>query len=159
MAVVGAIFSVIGGIVGAIGAQQQAQAATAAADYNARVSDRNAAIVRNQAAADQMDKAVEHRRQLGAIRSAYGASGIDPAGSPLDVLEDTAMEQELEIRDVGYEGELRAIEQGDRATLYRMEAKAAKKSGAIGAISSIVGGVSGAAKSFTSSAGSSLLAS
>lgn len=157
--IIGAIASIAGGVVGAMGAQQSAQAQAAAANYNAKVSDRNAQVVRNQAAAEQMDKDFEHRRQLGAIRAAYGASGIDPAGSPLDVLQDTAMEQELEVKRVGYEGELRAIEQGDKATAFRMEAKAAKDAGAIGAISSIIGGVSGAARGFGGRAGSSLLSS
>jgi len=133
-----AVASVASGVVGAMGAQQQGAATAAAANYQAQVATRNATVARQQATAEADDQRRENRRQLGAIRAAYGGSGIEMAGSPLDVLEDTALEQELDVQRIGYRGELRAAGENDKATLSLMEAKNAKKAGQIGAVSSVL---------------------
>lgn len=147
--------SAVSGVIGALGAIQAANAQAAAAEYNAKVSERNAIIAdQNRQQALQSteiavtDKRRENRRVLAAMRAAYGTSGLEMAGSPLDVLEDTALEQELDTQRVSYEGRLRAREGAiqmlglrEDATLSRMEGKAAKTAGYIGAAGQLVGGV------------------
>lgn len=130
--------SIASGVVGAMGAMQQGKAASAAANYQAQVADRNAKIARQQATVEQDDQRRENMRQLGAIRAAYGGSGLEMAGSPLDVLEDTSIEQELDVDRIGYRGTLRALGETDKANLARAEAENAKSAGAIGAVSSIL---------------------
>ena len=138
VAALSAAASVASGVVGAMGAMQQGKAQSNAATYTAQVADRNAKIARQQADVEQEDQRRENMRQRGAIRAAYGGSGIEMAGSPLDVLEDTAMEQELDVERIGYRGTLRALGENDKANLARAEAENAKSTGAIGAIGSIL---------------------
>lgn len=138
VAALSAAASVASGVVGAMGAMQQGKAQSQAATYTAQVADRNAKIARQQADVEQEDQRRENMRQRGAIRAAYGGSGIEMAGSPLDVLEDTAMEQELDVERIGYRGALRALGENDKANLARAEAENAKSAGAIGAMGSIL---------------------
>lgn len=146
--------SAVSGVIGAVGAIQSANAQAAASEYNARVAERNRIIAdqnRKQAIQtsdiEMSDKRRENRRVLASMRAAYGTSGLDMAGSPLDVLEDTALEQELDVQRIGYEGRVRSREGAiqmlgltEDATLSRMEGKAAKTAGYIGAAGSLVGG-------------------
>lgn len=133
------------------------QAQANASVYEAQVAQRNAKIARNQAETDQEDQRRENRRQLGAMRAAYGASGLELSGSPLDVLADTAIEQELDVARIGYRGELRAIGEKDKADLALAAASNAKKAGSIGAITSVV--KTGASLLSSPSAKSALVAS
>lgn len=144
---ISAIFTAIGGVVSAIGAIQSANAQAAAAEYNAKINERNRIIAdQNRKAAvetaniDAEDSRRNNSRTLASIRAAYGASGLDMAGSPLDVLEDSALELELDTRRVEHEGRVRNREGGmqmqefsEKATLDRMEAKAAKTAGMLSA--------------------------
>lgn len=155
LAALSAAASVASGVIGAIGAIQSANASAAAAEYNARVQERNMVIAdqnRKQtidtAEIAASDKRRESRRVLASMRAAYGTSGLDMAGSPLDVLEDTALEQELDASRISYEGRVRGREGAiqmlglqEGANLSRMEGAAAKTAGYIGAAGSLVGGI------------------
>lgn len=145
--ILAAVGSVASGFIGAMGAIQAANAQAAAAEYQGKLQERNAAIIQQQTSAEMEDQRRENRRRLSALRVAYGASGFEMAGSPLDVLEDTAIEGELDVSKIEYQGKLRALEQTDNAELSRMEAKSAKKAGAIGAVGALVGGVTQAGTS------------
>lgn len=153
--------SLVSGAVSAYGAYQQGQAQAQAAEYNAQVADRNAALARQQASVEAEDTARAQRRQMGALRAAYGAAGIGLAGSPLDVIEDTAIEQSMDVRRVGYAGELKAIGMEEKAALFRMEADNARTSGTLGALAQGLGGLSSATSKFftpgSNTAGASLL--
>lgn len=147
--------SIGGGILSAIGTIQQANAAAAAQNYNAEIAERDAFVaeqnrqlIRRQAQIDAEDKRRENRRVMASIRTSYGASGLELAGSPLDVLEDTALEQELDVARIEYEGEIRAREGSlealglrETATLNRMGADASSKAGRIGAGAALLSGV------------------
>jgi hypothetical protein len=132
--------AIVGGVVSAIGAIQSANAQAAAAEYNAKVQERNRLAVLAQADAEASDKIRENKRINSRIRAQYGAAGIEMAGSPLDVIEDTAIEEELDVRRIRYAGELEGIQRRDQANLYRMEAKAAKTAGMFSAVGNILGG-------------------
>lgn len=159
---IGAVGSVVGGFVGAAGARQEGQAAYQAAQFNAMISEYNRQVAeRNkrqaiaQADVEGSDQIRVNRRQLSSIRAAYGASGLDLTGSTLDVMEDTAMEQELDVKRIKYKGEITAIGYEDegrqhqmKAQLSRMEGEAALRASKTKALSSIIGGVTGAASIF-----------
>lgn len=146
----------IGGTaISAIGAISAANAQARAAEYNARtaerdivVADQNRKLAIEQARIDAEDKRRENRRVLASMRASYGASGLELAGSPLDVLEDTAVEQELDAQRIEFEGRARGREGAlqmlglqESATLSRMEGRSARTAGIMGAIGT---GLSGA---------------
>jgi len=152
---VGTAMSVAGAVIGAVGTLQAGNAASASASYNAQVADRDVAVAdqnrksvleQTRIAAD--DKRRDNRRVLSSIRAQYGASGLSMAGSPLDVLQDTAVEQELDVRRTEYEGRVRGREGAlqmlglqEEGVLSRMEAKNARRAGRVGAVGSLASGV------------------
>lgn len=131
-----------------VGAVTSANATARAAEYNARtaerdivVADQNRQLAVSQAAIDAADKRRENRRVLASMRASYGASGVELAGSPLDVLEDTAVEQELDASRVEFEGRARGREGAlqmlglhEGATLSRMEGRGGRRGGTLNAI-------------------------
>ena len=110
IAIAGAVFSAISSI-------QQGQAAKAQGEYNAAVAQRNAGIARDQAGRDAEAQQRHSYRVLGAARAAYGASWITSEGSPMDVLESSAMEAELDRQNILYKGNLRAMGYEETAAL------------------------------------------
>jgi hypothetical protein len=148
------ILSLGGTVVGAVGAYTGAQANAASSEYNARVADRdrivadqNRKAILDQTRIDVQDKRRENKRVMASIRASYGASGVELAGSPLDVLTDTANEQETDTQRVDYEGRIRGREGAlqmlglsESSTLSRMEAKNYKRAGFWGAVGEGLGG-------------------
>lgn len=118
----------------------QAQAAKKEANYNAAISERNAGIARDQAAADAEAQGRFARQKIGAARAAYGASGVTQEGSPIDVLAMSAANAELDRQNILYKGELRATGYQDTANLDRMRGSSAVKRGYGEAASSILTG-------------------
>lgn len=153
--ILGAIASVAAGVVGYMGAQQAAEANAQAAEHNAKIAERNAAITEQnrqmavrQADIDAEDHRRETRRLMSSIRTAYGASGIEIAGSPLDVLEDTALERELDTSRIQFEGKVRSREGAiqalglkEEATLSKMRAENERSAGRYAAFGALLGGV------------------
>lgn len=135
------VLGIVGGAISALGAIQQGNAQAASAEYNAKVAKRNKSAVLAQTEAEIEDKKTENRRQLGSIRAAYGASGLMLDGSPLDVLEDTAVEQAYDVSKIRYQGAMKAEGYSEQAALFKLEAKSAKTAGWIGAGSAIIGGL------------------
>jgi len=149
------VFSIGGTVLSAFGVYQSAQANAAAADYNARVADRDRTVadqnrkaVLDQSRIDAEDKRRENRRVMASIRASYGASGVELAGSPLDVLTDTALEQETDTQRIEYEGRIRGREGAlqmlglsESAALSRAEKRNYKRSALPGALGVGFGGV------------------
>jgi hypothetical protein len=115
--------------VSAVQAIQAGRAAKKQSEFNAAVADRNAGLARDQAAADADAQRRHSQRVLGGIRAGYGASGITMEGSPLDVLEFSAANAELDRQNILYKGELRAMGYDDTAMLDRMRGDAAQSAG------------------------------
>lgn len=138
----------IGGVVSAVGQYSAQQAQAKGKEYEAKITERNARVARNQAQANADDIRRDTRRRLGTIRAAYGSKGFSLAGSAIDVLEDQSAEGELAAQRESYKGELAAVQQTDEAKLSRFEAKSLKRSATIGLIGSgfeIAGSVGGSA--------------
>lgn len=132
---------IVGGLISAVGSIAQASAASASAKYNAQVAERNKRAVTAQTINEVEDRRIKDRRVLGTIRAAYGANGFEMGGSPMDVIADTTLEQELDVAKVKYQGKMKAEGYGEQAVLFGMEAKAAKTAGWIGAASGLLGGL------------------
>lgn len=127
-------------VVAAVGAMSQAASARSAAKYNASIAERNAVVARQQAAVNEDAQRRAAYRALGRMRAGYGAAGVTVEGSPLDVLEDSAAEAELDALNIRYKGELTAMGYQDEATLQRMRGKAAMTAGIFKAGSALLGG-------------------
>ena len=103
------IIMAVGAAMSAAAAMQQAKAASDAADRNAEIAGQNATIARQQGVAAVDAQARAQRQQLGKMQANYGASGVDVgAGSPLDVLSDSASQATLDNLTTKYNYDLRA---------------------------------------------------
>ena len=131
---------IVGGLISAVGSIAQANAAAASAKYNAAVAERNRRAVLAQTSGEIVDQQIKNRRMIGTIRAAYGANGFEMGGSPMDVIADTTLEQELDVAKVRFTGRMKAEGYTEQATLFKMEAKAAKTAGFIGAASGLLSG-------------------
>lgn len=74
-------------VLGGIAAQQQAS-------FQAKIARQNAEIARQRGEAESVRIERDRRRRLGLLRASIGAAGLQPTGSPLDLLAEEAMEAE-----------------------------------------------------------------
>jgi hypothetical protein len=117
--------------------------------YKAEVAEKNAGIAQAQGQADADDTRRASRRRLAEMRAAFGSNGIDVAGSPLDVLSDSATEGELEAKRIEYQAGNRAEGYSQEAGVARSSSKVAKDSlsgiyasGALSMLGAAAGGTS-----------------
>ena len=100
--------AVVGAGVAVYGQVQQGQAAEASGEYNAKVAQ-NAAL---QAEMDSREnirrKRVENRRMLAMQRGRYAKSGVEEAGTPLEVMAETAGLLELDALEMGRQSRMEA---------------------------------------------------
>ena len=130
----------ISAAVGALGAVQEARASAAASEFNARVADNNAVIAEQNAAADERKQRRQASREMASSRARIGAAGVALEGSPLDVLEDQALEAELDALNIRYGGRLQARNYRSQAELDRSRARSARTQGFISAGTSLLNG-------------------
>lgn len=117
-----AAITAVSAFVSAQGQKAQAQAQSAMYDYEAAIAERNKIVAEQDrlqairtAQIEAEDKARENRRRLSSIRAAYGSSGLEMSGTPLEVLSDSAVEMALDERRIKYEGKVRGREGALRA--------------------------------------------
>lgn len=124
----------------AIGAIQQGNSAQAAANYNAAILDQNATVERQQAGAREDAKRREARMILGSQRAAFAQSGGGMGGSAADVMQESAINAELDALTLRYEGDLRARGMNAEAAGERFAGAQAQRQGYFSAAGSILGG-------------------
>jgi len=129
----------------AVSQMQQAKAQESAADYNAKLNKRNADIALQQGAADAEAQRRQNIMRFGAARAAYGAAGVTGDGSPLDVLESSAINMELDRQTILRNAKLKSMGYGESATLDEMSGANAKSAGQSGAVGIILSGATKAA--------------
>ena len=126
------VMKVVGTAVSAIGSIQQGNNAQRAANYNAQVAFNNAAAARHQAAEEAKREKRQGVKRMGAMRA------HDP--DKLDLLEDSAMEEELNFQTVLHGGEMQAIGYENTARLEIARGKAARATGYAGAAGALLSG-------------------
>lgn len=141
-------------VVSAVGAISSANAESAAAKHQAQIDERNRVLadqdrqlnVRTAQIAEE-DKRRENARRLSSLRNEMGSSGLELAGSPLDLLADTSIEMSLDERRIGFEGLVKnregAIEMqnyADSAAGNRAKAKNARTAGYYSAGAALLSG-------------------
>jgi hypothetical protein len=91
--------------------------------FDANVADRDAGVALDQAGAAQLRQARVARNTMGAMRAAYGAAGVTVEGSPLDVLEASASQAELDQQTIMYNAKLKVAGLTDTANLAKYASK------------------------------------
>lgn len=100
---VGSALSVGGQFLGAVSARNQAA-------FEADVARTNAINAQSQAAAEAVREERAGRRRMSQTRAAFGASGVQMDGSPLEVLGDSAMEEAENVDLIRHGGSQRSTE-------------------------------------------------
>jgi hypothetical protein len=144
------ILSIVGTVVSAVGSIASGLSASKADSYNAQIAEQNAMIARNNAEYMALKQQREARLRIGAEEAGYGASGITTEGSPLDVLESSTRNAELDRQAIIYQGQVRAAGYEDQATLDSMRADSDFQNG----IFKGIGGLAGGASNFLTKPGS-----
>lgn len=128
----------VGTAVSAYGQYQAGRAQKAARDYNARLAEQNAKIAQDKAAyeADRQ----EARVRAVMAKQRVGGRGITRAGTPLEMLRQTAMEGELDRLSIMYGGDIEAVNERAKAAAERMQGKAAYQAGVIGSTGTLLSG-------------------
>lgn len=141
----GAVLGGAGALNSAQAQKRQGEAEAGAAEHNAQVALVNAQIARSQGAADVATVDRAKAQKIGAARAAYGASGVTIEGSPLDVLERSAWNAELDKQNVLYKSNLKAMGYEDQSAMEMVRAKNARSGAAVRAGSEILLGAAKAA--------------
>jgi hypothetical protein len=132
---------IVGTVISAISAVSNADSQRRAANTNADNARNAAAIGIDQGNAQAAIQARQSRAQLDAARAQYGASGVDEnAGSPLDVLQSSAMNASLDNSTIKYNAQVKAFGYGAEASSYDTQASAATTKGNWQAGSDILSG-------------------
>lgn len=140
MAAAGPIMMAGGAGVQMVSALQKAQAESTAARYNAETAEQNAKQAQDKAREDERQFRQQTKKQLGTMRANYGASGVTMEGSPLDVLESSAANAELDALKIRQTGEAKANAFRGEARLERFKGDYALKAGKLSAASALLSG-------------------
>lgn len=127
-------------VVSAVGTMQQGQAAQSQAEFEARVSERDAGILRDQAA-----QRAQKARRSGSARAAservqLAGAGARLEGTPLDILGQLASDAELSALEEIHAGDVAATRHQTRATSTRARGAAARRQSMFKAGSSLLRG-------------------
>lgn len=145
LATVAMYASIAGAAITAVSAISGAQAQSNAMKYNAEMAERNAQIARQNAAVEEAKQRRLTVLRQGAARANVGMAGVDLEGSPLDILEQNAAQEELDALTIRYKGELAASGFQADAALNRANASNAMTQGYLKAGSAILMGAGQAA--------------
>jgi hypothetical protein len=136
------LLPLIGGIVSGIGSLAASQAQASAAQAQADIYDTQAQmeLERGRFEADRSTR--QARRIVGQQVANYAASGIELAGSPAAVIDDTATEAALDIGAIRYGADARSGNLSARAELQRQSAKATSSTAILGFLTPVISGAS-----------------
>lgn len=120
--VIAAAAVVIGAGISMYGSIQQGKAAEEAGRAQKNINEQNAMQIEKQGKDEEKLLRQNSRKQLGDMRTDYGASGVTLEGSPLDWMVDSAMAAERDALNIRYTTQ-------DRATSMRMGGQYALQEG------------------------------
>lgn len=121
--------SVLGGLSSAGAQAQQAQQAQMVGSWNQQIAERQAQQLEAETRLRADMTSRENQRKIAQTRAAYGAAGVEPTGTVLDVLQDQATELELQ-RQLGiYSGTSNAAAIRMRGALAGAQGSAAAEAG------------------------------
>jgi len=104
-------------------------------DYNANIAEQEANLIRSGANLNEYRQRKQMKSVIGSQVAAYGSSGVELTGSPLDVMKEDIANAELEIAIGQFNSEVSARRKESEAKLqryYGKEAKTASQTKALG---------------------------
>jgi len=120
----------------AVSAISQGQQQKSAAKYNQKVAENQAIGTRQEAAANAEKQRRAASKTIGSMQANYAASGVSLEGSPLEVLEQSARNAELDRLNILWSGETRAQGYQNTASLEGARGSNAMASGLLSAAGS-----------------------
>jgi len=132
----------IGAAISAVGTIASASAQSQSYKAQAQFQERQAMMEQQKGAYEGARLRDRNDRQLASMRGQYLSSGIALSGSAVDVLQDSATEASLDEQAVRYGAQVRADNLNWSAKMSRMNASNAMTGGVIGALGSVVNGMS-----------------
>ena len=139
-AVIGGISAAAGAGVQAYGSYQQGKSEEALGKYNAKVAERQAQAAEMQASAEAKRQQRATRAEQARQRVLLAKSGITSEGTPLMLLEQSAMNAEMDRQTILREGNIQSDQFTSQAAADRARAKSAGRAGRIGAAGSLLSG-------------------
>ena len=138
------------GVAGAVEQSKQAEANARAQEaqmnYNKRVEELEASRVEAEAAENARRQRMEAEKLKAQQRALLGASGAAMnSGSPLAVLGQTALDEELKVQDIHYSGARQAANHTEQAKMFGYQAAVARaqRPSAAGTALTIAGNLAG----------------
>lgn len=150
IAFIGANLGAIGAAVSAIGAISSAVQQRDAAKYNESMANQQALAAQQTAAANAERQRRAAQRQIGSMEASYAASGVSIEGSPMEILEQSAREAELDRLNILYGGAQQAAGYRNTAALEGAKSQNAMTSGILKAGSSLMIGMNSSARPYGS---------
>ena len=124
MAIPLAIMAAVSAIASAAGSMKEAQEASAVGNYNASVEQQRGIEAQNQASAQAQMDAQSTTRKMGQVAAAYGAGGVNPQGTPLQVMSDLAVQGSLTQALDKYRGQTQALSDQQQGALDQAQGQA-----------------------------------
>ncbi len=134
------IATIVSTVASAAGAIYAATQASSAEEYNAAAAEKQGEQSQMAAEAEAEDRRRRARYLLGQQLVAAGSSGIALEGSPLSVMVDSGIQEDLEARRIRYRGYLEASGARSQAALSRYQAGQYMTAGYMRAGSSLLSG-------------------
>lgn len=124
-----------------LGLISQGFAAKQQADFQAQIFERDAVLAKQAAEFEETRLREATRKLLGAQQAATGASGATTEGQFLLVQVETAEDAELDALAIRFSGSVAEVRARSSAALSRLQGRAARAAGFIGAGTSLLTGV------------------
>lgn len=140
-------------VLGAIGSITAGQNANAIASYNAQAERIKGQEAINQSQTQAAIDAANVRRRLGDTQAAFGAAGVNMAGTPLEVLSDQATQGELTRRLDLYRGQIGQFSANSQAAVDSAQGQAQQEAGYLNAGTTLLSGAAKAAGSYYAGSG------
>ena len=137
----------------------QADAEQKASEFNATIAEQDARFVEQKADADIGFRKIAQRKERGSQAVAIGASGFGFTGSNLDILQEQATNNELELPDIRLQADLQTRSLRTEAALQRSTGQSAQAIGRQRAGAALLSGGARAVGSFVRTPGVNVLPS
>lgn len=137
--------SALGGIMGFKGNQAAAQAAQQTAEYNAKVAENEAVLLRRAKVDEEASFRQQSDRFIATQRVATAKSGVQMSGSPLQALFDSYYNANMDVVKIQYAGDVEEAGKVAEAALSRASGRARATALKTQAYQSLLSGVGKAA--------------
>lgn len=114
----------IGDLLSFKGNQAAAKQAEAVGEFNARLAENEAVILRRAKVREESNLRKASERTIATQRVATAASGIEMSGSALEALADSYFNTEMDALDIRYAADIEEASKKSQAALSRAEGRA-----------------------------------